>query len=274
MMKTVAEIASELGISVQAVHKRIKKILSEPEKKKMLSGCIQKDLKGKMYLNEQGEIIIKSIYQPESSTASTDILKSVDGLSKPVQDDKNVERNELCNETYNTKQLNEKSLQLSLNAGLNNTTKMVDGLNKLVVDKRSNEDDQLKGCTNEEVNTHEYSDVISKKNRLIEEVEAVEEEKNKANFDELLKLVQSQALQIEKLNEELNKERTHSREQANRILTLAEQMAELTRNNQVLLKQEQDKTAKMLLSDEKIITKKQKKSIFGWILKKQTDAEE
>lgn len=45
--------------------------------------------------------------------------------------------------------------------------------------------------------------------------------------------------QIEKLQEELSKEREHSRQQA-------ETLAELTRNSQILLKQEQEKTAFLL----------------------------
>ncbi|MCL2400654.1 MAG: hypothetical protein FWC91_13035 [Defluviitaleaceae bacterium] len=47
---------------------------------------------------------------------------------------------------------------------------------------------------------------------------------------------------IIKLQEELTTERTHSREQANRLSDLAEQLAELNRNNQILLGSEQNRT--------------------------------
>lgn len=49
--------------------------------------------------------------------------------------------------------------------------------------------------------------------------------------------------QLELLQDELKTEREHSRQQADRIADLAEKLAELTRNSQVLLKQEQDKNA-------------------------------
>ena len=46
----------------------------------------------------------------------------------------------------------------------------------------------------------------------------------------------------------LEKEREHGRQQAERITNLAEKMAELTHNNQILLKQEQDKNILLLPS--------------------------
>lgn len=55
--------------------------------------------------------------------------------------------------------------------------------------------------------------------------------------------------QIDKLQEDLRAEREHSRQQAERFADISEKLAELTRNSQVLLKQEQDKTA-YLLPDE------------------------
>ena len=45
---------------------------------------------------------------------------------------------------------------------------------------------------------------------------------------------------------ELEREREHSRQQSDRIADLASQLAELTRNGQVLLKQEQNRTAFLL----------------------------
>jgi len=50
------------------------------------------------------------------------------------------------------------------------------------------------------------------------------------------------------LHEELVKEREHSRAQADRLASLAEQLAELSRNNQILLGAEQSRTNPALLS--------------------------
>lgn len=50
------------------------------------------------------------------------------------------------------------------------------------------------------------------------------------------------------LREDLRTEREHNRELNNRILNIAEQMAELTRNNQILLKQEQERNTAVLHS--------------------------
>ncbi|MDR2903323.1 MAG: hypothetical protein LBU77_02270, partial [Clostridiales bacterium] len=55
---------------------------------------------------------------------------------------------------------------------------------------------------------------------------------------------------VEVLEEELKLERTHSREQADKLSDLAAQLAELTRNNQVLLGAEQSRTNPALLSGE------------------------
>lgn len=52
--------------------------------------------------------------------------------------------------------------------------------------------------------------------------------------------------QIEVLQDALEREREHSRQQAEKNSDLSQQLAELTRNSQILLKQEQDKTALLL----------------------------
>jgi len=53
--------------------------------------------------------------------------------------------------------------------------------------------------------------------------------------------------QIEALQADLTSERTHSREQADKLSDLAAQLAELTKNNQVLLGAEQSRTNPALL---------------------------
>lgn len=54
---------------------------------------------------------------------------------------------------------------------------------------------------------------------------------------------------IELLENELATERKHSREQSDKLSDLAGQLAELTRNNQILLGTEQSKTSATLLAD-------------------------
>ena len=64
-------------------------------------------------------------------------------------------------------------------------------------------------------------------------------------------LLQELEREREHNREALEREREHSRQQADRISDLAEKLAELTRNSQVLLKQEQDKNVPLLtLPDE------------------------
>lgn len=70
------------------------------------------------------------------------------------------------------------------------------------------------------------------------------------------------------LQEELNKEREHSRTQLDKITDLAGQMAELTRNNQILLKQEQDRNKNPMLISDKLAEpekdKPKKKGFFSF----------
>lgn len=58
--------------------------------------------------------------------------------------------------------------------------------------------------------------------------------------------------QIVKLQEELAMERSHSREQADKLSDLATQLAELTRNNQILLGAEQSRTNPVLLGSGEV----------------------
>jgi len=63
--------------------------------------------------------------------------------------------------------------------------------------------------------------------------------------------------QNQKLSDELIKERNHSREQTDKILDLANQLAELNRNNQILLGSEQTRnsqTSQSFLDDGEEVT--------------------
>ena len=96
------------------------------------------------------------------------------------------------------------------------------------------------------------------------------------SFDsESNKLLQEQLktkdTQIEKLIDELAKEREHSREQSDKVISLAEQLAELNKNNQILLKQAQDKATVFIsekIEDEFPTETEKKKGFFKKIFKK------
>ena len=66
----------------------------------------------------------------------------------------------------------------------------------------------------------------------------------------LIKTLQEQVSSLNKQNEDLrqqlNEERVHTREQSDKIISLAEQLAELNKNNQILLKQEQERNIALL----------------------------
>ncbi|MCL2311894.1 MAG: HTH domain-containing protein [Firmicutes bacterium] len=71
------------------------------------------------------------------------------------------------------------------------------------------------------------------------------------------------------LLEILEKERDHSRQQAQSLAELSEKLAELTKNGQILLlKQDQENT--LLLSDER--PEENKKSLWQWLFKKKNKA--
>ena len=78
---------------------------------------------------------------------------------------------------------------------------------------------------------------ISLLNQLNSEI-AFLREQNKALFEKLTAK-----------DKQLEDERTHSREQSDKLATLAAQLAELNRNNQLLLSREQSRTNPTLLTD-------------------------
>ena len=60
------------------------------------------------------------------------------------------------------------------------------------------------------------------------------------------KLIEIMAEEIKKEHEMLEIERKHTREQSDKIMSLAEQLTELNRNNQILLREAQEKTTILL----------------------------
>jgi len=88
-------------------------------------------------------------------------------------------------------------------------------------------------------------------NQVVEPVEDLVVEPVEQLNESLLNQMNSEnsflRARVESLEEELKTERTHSREQADKLSDLAAQLAELTRNNQLLLGAEQSRTNPALL---------------------------
>lgn len=122
------------------------------------------------------------------------------------------------------------------------------GVNVQTVYRRLN---KVKQNTNESLTTKidgvTYFTGIGEK-IIIDSLTFVKQQKNNDKPAES-EMIAQLTVQIEKLQEDLRIEREHSRQQAERFADISEKLTELTRNSQVLLKQEQDKTA-YLLPDE------------------------
>ena len=73
--------------------------------------------------------------------------------------------------------------------------------------------------------------------------------------------------QLLNMQNELNTQNEHLRQQSDRLVGLVEQVNELQRNNQVLLAQKD-------MAKKELETKKQKKGIFSWMSKKQSNDED
>lgn len=82
-----------------------------------------------------------------------------------------------------------------------------------------------------------------------------------------IKQLEEKDKQIKSLQEELNIQNEHVRKQSDRLVGLVEQVNELQRNNQVLLAQKD-------MAKKELETKKQKKGIFSWMSKKQSNDED
>jgi len=109
-----------------------------------------------------------------------------------------------------------------------------------VADLQSNKPKSFQRCESTEntvanLQASVSEEIANLKNELIERVK----KENENLFAE-----------VQGLKKELTAEREHNRVQAERFADISEKLAELTRNSQVLLKQEQDKNTR-LLSDER-----------------------
>ena len=172
-MKTVAEFAKEMDVSVQTIYRRLNKVKQFNDE----GLTVKRD--GITYITVLGE---------EALTGLTDVKHQKSDLySRSIQSD--------ITEFNGVK-------QASVN-GFNSVKRPV---------------------------TSEFNDVK----------QSVKQQENAdiAYFKEQNRILQ----------EELIKEREHSRTQADRLANLAEQLAELSRNNQILLGAEQSRTNPALLS--------------------------
>jgi len=133
-------------------------------------------------------------------------------------------------------------------------------------------------CLTEKINgiAHITEDGKKELNKRLTDVKQVLNAVKQAESDEIFFLRE----QNKSLLEELVAERSHSREQADKLSDLAAQLVELSRNNQLLLGAEQSRTNPALLrSDEDMIHKVGKghkkgflQRLFGKINTKQREA--
>lgn len=171
-MKTIKQIADEIGVSKQAVQQKIKK---EPLATTLKELLITVD--GVIHIDVEGERLIKSAFHKKEPTSK---------LSESLPTNENL-----------------------------------------------------------------LPETLSEKNDVLPtSIDSI----TKDYVDNLLKQIETLTADKTTLQDQLNKEQEHSRLQAgdlqnkiinqsDRIADLAEKLAELTRNSQILLKQEQDKNA-------------------------------
>lgn len=187
--KTIKQIADEIGVTRQAIHKRIKQ---EP-----LSNDLQRSILSvgnTVYINNDGVNLIKSVFIKDigaTSTLSTDLVDHIDQVDS-------------------------------------NTYKIVNQVNS--VDSTKNE---LVDNVNE---------VDSEPFRSVNQVDSL----SSKFIESLQNQIQTLTEQNQDLREQLNQERIHSREQSNKVISLAEQLAKLNENNQILLKKEQERNTLLI----------------------------
>jgi len=234
-MKTVAEIAKEVGVSTQAIYKKINQSLRSE-----LSAYIHV-VDGQKLIDKEGEAIIKLGLQPVANRT----LKNVGQVASQLQE---MKIGVTENGTMKTK------IQLQpTTSGLQPTLDLVANLDEV----------EQTGTTSKE---HEYADdlvanqlqLVGNQTELIKEIDRL-----KDSLDFYKKQHVKAQTDCEKAQEELSKEREHSRAQADRLASLAEQLAELSRNNQILLGAEQSRTNPALLPNVGEGDKKPKRKLFG-----------
>lgn len=179
--KTIKQLSEEIGVTRQAIHKKIKK---EP-----LSSNLQRSILSvgnTVYINNDGVSLIKSVFIKDIGATSTLSTTPVDYIDQVDRD--------LCQKV-----------------------------------------DRIDNVDNSENGSVDYIDQVdSLSSKFIESLQGQIKTLTEQNQD---------------LREQLNQERTHSREQSNKVISLAEQLAKLNENNQILLKKEQDKNT-IFLSDQ------------------------
>jgi len=284
-MKSVSEIARELNISTQAIYKKINKTM-----KNELQLHI-KDVGGKKYIDELGEEKIKNGLQPLHGVGNqqkdevltmhemldTDHMQPVGnqyigsgniGL-QPVANQYIYKFSNASNEVlYIGQTINlHKRINLFHFSGYGDLpdecyleTEKVEYTR--VKDNESSDEKEkyyiniYKPVFNKAI---EYTEV----NQVFDDIwcifdfennreEILRKHERVAKLEERNDLFEFLKEQCERLQSELEKEREHSRAQADKLAVLAEQLAELSRNNQMLLGVEQSRTNPVLLNKEGI----------------------
>jgi len=201
-MKTIKQIADEIGTTKSAMQKRLAR---DPLNEVLITHITS--IQNTKYIDSTGEELIKKAF------GAIDISENV-GID-----------------------IGTLSIPTSENMGINMGTPSIDTEGELIKERLN------------DVTQSESAELVHLRSQNI------------ALFEEL-----------RTQREDLEREREHSRQQAKSLSELSERLAELTRNSQVLLKQEQDKNIRLLsdgqTSDYPEAEKQAKKSFWKKIFKK------
>ena len=224
-MKTVAEFAKEIDVSVQTIYRRLNKVKQINDE----GLTVKKD--GITYITSLGEDALTG--------RLTDVKQSANMFNGSTNQDQYQDQDQDVNMFNSVKRSDINAFNTVEQEG-DNTLKNAEQKNisafNSVKQSDVNEFNRVKqpyvNAFNdvEQVNNNEFNSV---KHNV----------KHPESADITYFKEQNRILQ-----EELIKEREHSRTQADRLASLAEQLAELSRNNQILLGAEQSRTNPALLS--------------------------
>ena len=208
-MKTIREIAGELGVSKQAVYKKIKR---EP----LSTGLKEFTTTGEnaVYIADEGVSLIRAAFEKEPFRPEP--TDAVNGLSET--DNRSTETGNRSTETDNRSPAIEAEP----------TTKLHETDNRLpIID---------------EIPPTKLTETANRLNAIGAEPPTRLTDIMQAQIDLLQTQVNALLEQNRDLREQLNEERKHSREKTDQLGDLAGRLAELAANSQVLLGFEQSKT--------------------------------
>jgi len=243
-VKTVAEFAREMDVSVQTIYRRLNKVKQINDE----GLTVKKD--GITYITVLGENALTGrltdVKQQDESVFNGSDQINANRFNEIRQSDNQHETN-----MFNgVKQSEVNTFNTTGRAGVNsleNSGKSgVDSLNR-VKHENGNVFNGVKQANGNMFNSVEQANDDALNNVKQLNADTFNDVKQPVKHPESADIAYFKE-QNRILHEELVKEREHSRAQADRLASLAEQLAELSRNNQILLGAEQSRTNPALLS--------------------------